>query len=48
MLGMERMRKLVLAYYKGMNFSKLIMKYPETKDDITDLLMETSSAMNLI
>jgi flavin-dependent dehydrogenase len=38
-LGMERMRKLVLAYYKGMNFSKLIMKYPETKDDITDLLM---------
>ncbi|MBA4030656.1 MAG: NAD(P)/FAD-dependent oxidoreductase [Planctomyces sp.] len=38
-LGMERMRKLVVAYYKGMNFGKLIMKHPETKNDITDLLM---------
>ncbi len=38
-LGMERMRKLVLAFYKGFNFGKFVMAHPGRKGDITDLLI---------
>jgi flavin-dependent dehydrogenase len=37
--GMERVRRLVCAYYDGLNFGKLVRKHPEVKGLITDVLI---------
>ena len=37
--GMDRMRKLVLAYYEGFSFGRFVKKYPHLKGRITDLLV---------
>jgi len=37
--GMDRMRKLVCAFYDGMNFGKLVRRHPEKKGLITDVLI---------
>ncbi len=37
--GMDRMRKLVCAFYDGLNFGKLVRKNPEKKGLITDVLI---------
>ena len=37
--GMERMRKLVCAFYDGLNFGKLVRKNPDKKGLITDVLI---------
>ena len=37
--GMERMRSLVCAYYKGFSFGKFVSQHPHRKGDITDLLI---------
>lgn len=37
--GMERMRRLVCAFYDGLNFGKLVRKHPERKGLITDVLI---------
>lgn len=37
--GMERMRKLVCAFYDGLNFGKLVRRNPEKKGLITDVLI---------
>lgn len=39
MVGMERMRKLVCAYYDGFNFGKFVRRFPHHRGDITDLLI---------
>ena len=39
MVGMERMRKLVCAYYDGFNFGKFVRRFPNHRGDITDLLI---------
>jgi flavin-dependent dehydrogenase len=37
--GMERMRRLVCEFYDGLNFGKLVRRYPEKKGLITDVLI---------
>lgn len=37
--GMERMRRLVLAYYEGFSFGRFVRKYPHFKGLLTDLLI---------
>jgi flavin-dependent dehydrogenase len=37
--AMERMRKLVCAFYDGLNFGKLVRCYPNKKHLITDILV---------
>jgi flavin-dependent dehydrogenase len=37
--GMERMRRLVVAYYEGFNFGRFVRRYPHHKGDVTDLLI---------
>ncbi len=37
--GMERMRKLVCAYYDGFNFGHFVRRHPHFKDKLTDLLI---------
>ena len=37
--GMERMRKLVCAFYDGLNFGKLVRRNPDKKGLITDVLI---------
>jgi flavin-dependent dehydrogenase len=37
--GMERMRKLVCAYYNGFSFGRFVKRYPQHKGDLTDLLI---------
>ncbi len=37
--GMDRMRRLVCAFYEGFSFGKFVMRYPHLKNRITDLLM---------
>jgi len=37
--GMERMRKLVCAFYDGLNFGRFVRSHPERKPLITDILI---------
>lgn len=37
--GMERMRRLVCAFYDGFSFGRFVKKYPHLKGYITDLLI---------
>lgn len=37
--AMDRMRNLVCAFYDGLNFGKLVRKYPDKKNLITDILI---------
>ena len=37
--GMERMKKLVYAFYEGFSFGKFLRKHPQFKRHITDLLI---------
>jgi geranylgeranyl reductase family protein len=37
--GMERMRRLVLAFYEGFSFGRFVKKYPHLKGRLTDLLV---------
>jgi flavin-dependent dehydrogenase len=37
--GMDRLKKLVYAFYDGFSFGKFVMKYPHMKRHITDLLI---------
>lgn len=37
--GMERMRRLVCAFYDGLNFGRLVRRYPDKKNLITDVLI---------
>src|SRR5262249_38262044 len=37
--GMERMRKLVVAFYDGLSFGKLVRRHPDKKGLITDVLI---------
>ena len=37
--GMDRMRRLVVAYYDGFSFGRFIGKYPHLKGSVTDLLI---------
>ncbi len=37
--ALDRMRHLVCAFYDGLNFGKLVRKYPEKKHLITDVLI---------
>ena len=37
--GMERMRKLVCAFYDGFNFGRFVKKYPDLKGLVTDVLI---------
>lgn len=37
--GMDRMRRLVCAFYDGLNFGKLVRKHPDRKGLITDVLI---------
>jgi len=37
--GMDRMRRLVVEFYNGLNFGKLIRKHPHMKDTVTDVLI---------
>jgi flavin-dependent dehydrogenase len=37
--AMERMRNLVCAFYDGLNFGRLVRKYPDKKNLITDVLI---------
>jgi flavin-dependent dehydrogenase len=37
--GMERMRRLVVAYYEGFSFGRFVRRYPQHKGDLTDLLI---------
>lgn len=37
--GMERMRRLVCAYYDGFSFGRFVARYPHYKGRITDLLI---------
>ena len=36
---MERMKRLVCAFYDGLNFGQLVRKHPEKKHLITDILI---------
>ncbi len=37
--GMNRMRRLVVEYYDGLNFGKFIRRFPEHQGSVTDLLI---------
>ncbi len=37
--GMERMRRLVCEFYDGLNFGRLVKRYPHIKSHLTDLLI---------
>jgi flavin-dependent dehydrogenase len=37
--GMERMRRLVVAYYEGFSFGRFVRRYPQHKGDLTDMLI---------
>ena len=37
--GMERMRRLVCAYYDGFSFGRFVRQYPHLKGHLTDLLI---------
>jgi flavin-dependent dehydrogenase len=37
--GMDRMRRLVCAYYDGFSFGRFVKKYPHLKDRVTDVLI---------
>jgi flavin-dependent dehydrogenase len=37
--GMDRMRKLVCAFYDGFNFGRFVKKFPHLKGTVTDLLI---------
>ena len=37
--AMGRMRNLVMAFYDGLNFGRLVRRYPDKKDLITDILI---------
>jgi flavin-dependent dehydrogenase len=37
--GMDRMRRLVCAFYDGLNFGKLVRRHPDKKGLITDVLI---------
>ncbi len=37
--GMERMRRLVCAYYEGFSFGRFVRRYPHLKGHLTDLLI---------
>lgn len=37
--GMERMRKLVLAFYDGFSFGRFVRRYPHLKGLVTDVLI---------
>jgi len=37
--GMDRMRRLVMEFYDGLNFGKLVKRNPELQGVITDLLI---------
>jgi len=37
--AVDRMRKLVLAFYDGLNFGKLVRRHPDKKNLITDILI---------
>jgi flavin-dependent dehydrogenase len=37
--GMERMRRLVIAYYEGFSFGRFVREYPHFKGLLTDLLI---------
>jgi flavin-dependent dehydrogenase len=37
--GMDRMRRLVIAYYDGFSFGRFVRKYPHLKGHVTDLLI---------
>ncbi|MEX2176404.1 MAG: NAD(P)/FAD-dependent oxidoreductase [Pirellulaceae bacterium] len=37
--GMERMRRLVCAYYDGFSFGRFVKRYPHKKGAVTDLLI---------
>ncbi|MCA8983209.1 MAG: tryptophan 7-halogenase [Planctomycetaceae bacterium] len=39
LIGMDRMRKLVCAYYENLNFGRFMRSYPHHKGDLTDLLI---------
>src|SRR5690606_38415971 len=38
-VGMDRMRKLVCAYYDGFSFGKFVAQHPQLKGYVTDLLI---------
>jgi flavin-dependent dehydrogenase len=37
--GMDRMRRLVCAYYDGFSFGRFVKQYPQLKDRVTDVLI---------
>ncbi len=37
--GMDRMRRLVVAYYDGFSFGRFVRRYPHLKGHLTDLLI---------
>ena len=37
--GMDRMRRLVCAYYDGFSFGRFVQRYPHLKGLLTDLLI---------
>jgi len=37
--GLDRMRRLVCAFYDGLNFGKFVRKHPDKKGLITDILI---------
>jgi flavin-dependent dehydrogenase len=37
--GMDRMRRLVCAYYDGFSFGRFVRKHPHLKDRVTDVLI---------
>jgi hypothetical protein len=37
--GMERMRRLVCAYYDGFSFGRFVRRFPHLKGLVTDLLI---------
>jgi hypothetical protein len=37
--GLERMRKLVCAFYDGLNFGRFVRSHPDRKALITDILI---------
>jgi flavin-dependent dehydrogenase len=37
--GMERMRRLVVEFYDGLNFGRFVRKHPDKKDLVTDVLI---------
>ncbi len=37
--GMDRMRRLVLEFYEGLNFGRLVKRHPHLKGVITDMLI---------